>query len=335
MEPLQTFLDDPLRILRTIRFATRFNFTIVDEITEAIKQPEIKTALAKKVSFERIGRETDQMLEGENPADSIKYFYDYQIFSHLLKFPETCEELQNEDKVNELTHCSLRVSQILGILFKQIKKQGKFMDIEWPQEDALKEMQKNTFYSGILVPFKDHDYTIKKGKKAKTDKVFSYVMYESLKQPNKGKNFATACLTSLDEFITTVNTQEFDVVQVGTMVKNLGEYLKPTILLSIATEYFRDALMESSAEINPKHLENYIGKYQSYYLRMKEHKVENAHLITPLLNGKDLMKLYEIKGGPVLRTLTDVVFKWQLQNPDGSEDDLKQYLLDNKDNFIQ
>ena len=39
LEPLQTFLDDPLRVLRTIRFANRFEFKIVDDIIEAAKNP--------------------------------------------------------------------------------------------------------------------------------------------------------------------------------------------------------------------------------------------------------------------------------------------------------
>lgn len=334
MEPLQTFLDDPLRILRVIRFATRFNFKMVDEILEAVKDPKIKDALKAKVSFERIGRETDQMMEGNNPEGSIEYFYDFKIFSHILKFPETCEELQDEEKVNDLTYCSLKVCQILGKLFREIKSNSSFMSIDWPEEDALKEIQKNTFYSGILVPFKDYDYTITKSGKTKTDKVFSYVMYESLKQPNKGKTFATVCLSNLDRFIQLTNSSHFDVVDVGTAVKDLGEFLKPTILLSIATEYYNNELTDKSSDIDKETLLNYIQKYETFFCKMKEHKLENAHHIKPLLNGKDLMKLYSIGGGPILRKLTDEVFKWQLENPEGTKEQLETYLTENKERLL-
>ena len=45
LEPLQTFLDDPLRVLRTIRFATRFDFKIVEDIYIAAKDPRVKVII--------------------------------------------------------------------------------------------------------------------------------------------------------------------------------------------------------------------------------------------------------------------------------------------------
>ena len=42
LEPLQTYLDDPLRVLRTIRFATRYDYKIVEPIFEAAKDPRVQ-----------------------------------------------------------------------------------------------------------------------------------------------------------------------------------------------------------------------------------------------------------------------------------------------------
>ena len=44
LDPLKTFLDDPLRILRTIRFANRFQFRIMPEIISAAKNPKIRVS---------------------------------------------------------------------------------------------------------------------------------------------------------------------------------------------------------------------------------------------------------------------------------------------------
>ena len=38
---LKTFLDDPLRILRTLRFATRFGYKISNDIVESLKDERI------------------------------------------------------------------------------------------------------------------------------------------------------------------------------------------------------------------------------------------------------------------------------------------------------
>lgn len=64
LPPFQTFNDDPLRVLRLLRFSSRLNFEIVDEAKEAMRDPEIKKALRMKISRERIGVEIEKMLQG-------------------------------------------------------------------------------------------------------------------------------------------------------------------------------------------------------------------------------------------------------------------------------
>jgi tRNA nucleotidyltransferase (CCA-adding enzyme) len=41
LDPLQTFRDDPLRVLRCVRFASRFGYELVDDLKEAVKNEEI------------------------------------------------------------------------------------------------------------------------------------------------------------------------------------------------------------------------------------------------------------------------------------------------------
>ncbi|KAF8531004.1 hypothetical protein JB92DRAFT_2854526 [Gautieria morchelliformis] len=67
LPPKQTFLDDPLRVLRCIRFASRFGYDLVPELVEAAREREIQDALETKISRERIGDE-----ECPDPLRAIK-----------------------------------------------------------------------------------------------------------------------------------------------------------------------------------------------------------------------------------------------------------------------
>ncbi|KAF4650914.1 CCA tRNA nucleotidyltransferase, mitochondrial, partial [Perkinsus chesapeaki] len=60
--PTITFQDDPLRILRAVRFATRLGFKLDNEIVKAASNPHIYGLLLTKVSRERWGVEVHKML---------------------------------------------------------------------------------------------------------------------------------------------------------------------------------------------------------------------------------------------------------------------------------
>lgn len=66
MDPFQTFMDDPLRVLRLVRFASRLGFTIEPNVKENMGNESVLEALQAKISRERVGVEVEKMLKGES-----------------------------------------------------------------------------------------------------------------------------------------------------------------------------------------------------------------------------------------------------------------------------
>lgn len=83
LPPGQTFIDDPLRMMRAVRFATQLNFNIFPETFEAIRQ---NAARIKIVSGERIIDEINKIIMTPKPSVGFDLLYK----SGLLKiiFPQ-------------------------------------------------------------------------------------------------------------------------------------------------------------------------------------------------------------------------------------------------------
>ena len=85
---LQTFLEDPLRLLRTIRFKNRFDFTPVTELLEAAANPDVRDGICQTLSFESMVMELDKMLRGSNAYLAIADLHKFNLLSILFKFPD-------------------------------------------------------------------------------------------------------------------------------------------------------------------------------------------------------------------------------------------------------
>ena len=87
LEPVQTFKDDPLRVLRLIRFASRLDYTIEPETEKAMANPEIQDVLKIKISRERVGIELEKMLKGPRPCMALELINRFGLYKTVFTDP--------------------------------------------------------------------------------------------------------------------------------------------------------------------------------------------------------------------------------------------------------
>lgn len=98
LEPSQTYSDDPLRMMRAIRFASTLNFKIEENSLNAIKNEALRI---KIVSLERIMVEFNKIMLSERPSVGLKLLEETGLL-HLM-MPELTA-LKGIEEVEGQTH---------------------------------------------------------------------------------------------------------------------------------------------------------------------------------------------------------------------------------------
>ncbi len=98
LDPLQTFEDDPLRIIRAVRFASQLDFVIDEQTLRAI--PQMKERLAI-ISQERITEEFMKIMASPKPSIGLRLMFDTGMLKII--FPEV-DELAGVDQRQEYHH---------------------------------------------------------------------------------------------------------------------------------------------------------------------------------------------------------------------------------------
>ncbi len=93
-----TFSDDPLRMLRAIRFATVLQFSIEQQTLEAIHKNKERI---KIISQERITEELNKIILSKNPSIGFNLLFDTGLLAII--FPEM-QALHGTETINDLSH---------------------------------------------------------------------------------------------------------------------------------------------------------------------------------------------------------------------------------------
>ena len=98
LSPDITYSDDPLRMMRAIRFATQLNFTIEEKSFSAISKNKQRIAI---VSKERISDELNKIIQAPKPSIGFNLLFDSGLL-HLI-FPEMVK-LHGTETIKGLSH---------------------------------------------------------------------------------------------------------------------------------------------------------------------------------------------------------------------------------------
>ena len=98
LHPDQTYSDDPLRMMRAIRFASQLHFKIDEQSFDSIVKNQERLSI---VSAERISIELNKIMESPQPSVGLELLYLTGIMKQIL--PEV-HALQGVDEIDGQTH---------------------------------------------------------------------------------------------------------------------------------------------------------------------------------------------------------------------------------------
>ncbi|KAI9025600.1 hypothetical protein DFJ74DRAFT_664922 [Hyaloraphidium curvatum] len=316
---IQTFVDDPLRVLRVIRFASRYNYSMADDIPEAIHDESIRRALKVKISKERIGEEMRKMLKTKHPLRAIRFFHRLDLFPIIfLPPPEVADPAPDNGLLAAeylYTFLSSRAS-----LSDELKKVRDSIDVT---EAA------HLFLAAELLPFAGLTYLEKKKEVA----AVRFVVKDSLKLSNVEADMVCALQENTGRVADVANAVaagDDDRVKIGSLVRELGtrplmDRWPIAVVMAMIAECVRvhpegDDAFDFAVPV--------LAKYEHLLATVERLGLGGAWELKPIVDGQKVLLALQMKPGPRLKAILDDLIKWQLANPAADEEAATSWLVE-------
>ncbi|XP_010256421.1 PREDICTED: putative CCA tRNA nucleotidyltransferase 2 [Nelumbo nucifera] len=330
LPPKETFLDDPLRVLRAIRFGARFGFVIDEELKEAASCDKVKAAIADKVSRERIGHEIDLMISGNQPVKAMTHICDLQLFWVIFSLPDKYEPIIAEG-------CERTCIAHMDAAFNLLQQ------IECPT--ITDEQIRLYLFGALFLPLRKSVYRDNKGKKIP---LVNHVFRNSLKLKASDAEMVISLHNASERFISLIPLIALN--EEGKIEVDLGREeidvpvdsrrrILAGLLLREIKGFWRVALLMSTLlyPINPKQNEELLDRHfelekSRELFKRVENKIvdlglENVWELKPLVNGKDIMNVLQLKtGGPQVKEWQQRLLEWQLAHPYGTAEECLDWM---------
>ncbi|QPG75105.1 hypothetical protein FOA43_002446 [Brettanomyces nanus] len=334
LDPIKTFIDDPLRCLRLIRFASNFGFIIDPEASKAMKLDSIRTSLDQKISRERIGTEFRKTILGGDAVYGLKLMRDVgfiDIFGFGEKERGEEKVIKGADNVSDAVLKRLSTDGVSKSLDDVVEKlplieeqNGGFNRLQEliKQVKSGSDITRLAFYCSLILNRwndvkveigKDAKKTGKK-KKVKTVGAAYLVILQGLKMPIKLAELSDQIVSNMQRFSDDFgHFKEMKRSQLALkMLIPYGENWRLNLLVYYMLRNFKemDKIKENSVQIEE-------------LLELVDNQgLENIYKEPVKVNGRELIALTGKKPGPWLKEINEKLFKYQLDHPDCTKDEM-------------
>ncbi|RAL14851.1 tRNA adenylyltransferase [Aspergillus homomorphus CBS 101889] len=306
LEPYQTFQDDPLRVLRLIRFASRLGYRIHPETEAAMQNAHISEALRLKISRERVLKELEKMLHGPDPRGAL------HIIDCLGLYPTIFANFQDDATVETSSWLSAynTVERIL-----RASEDGLPAKQEDLRDFLIRDKQEE-YYAWMLsamAPWSRIPARPAKGKGRPPPPRAAEVARDSLRADNKVISVVGDAATSWQSIIEVKNSLSKrsmgeDPVEVRKLVGLHIRSWKKDWRLCVLHAMLQEVMQG-------REYGSVVAEYAAFISYIKESDLQDVYELKPLVNGDQIMKTMGGKKGPWLAKALQMVIDWQLLHP--------------------
>lgn len=296
LDPLKTFLDDPLRVLRLIRFAARFGFSLEENTKTAMSLPEVRQALVDKISRERVGTELAKTLES-NAVTGLQLLCETNLLNVVFGFGSMENDVLAFNGHQSLNEYANHLSEHTRDSIERVKNLPASSVI-----DNVLTTYKRLFWAGTVVqPYGSYKTVI--NSKGKDQFACDVILKEGVKFSKVDAEILTRIISSGDAYQTIVSRlPSFKRSEIGLLLKPYGDHFDLAFVLNLSGG-------------------DDVTKHQQFYDLVKEQGLDQVHKLKPLVDGKTLSKRLGRKPGPWMSPLLEKILVWQLDHPQGSIDE--------------
>ncbi|PHH58704.1 hypothetical protein CDD81_4809 [Ophiocordyceps australis] len=311
LEPLQTFTDDPLRVLRLIRFASRLKFAIDPETEKLMDHAGVLDALRVKISRERVGIELEKMLKGEYPCAALQLIDRLNLYHAIFTDPHQTALMRPE-----MTRWHVAYN-CLSSLMAERSHPGSVGNLLVRADHDIYAAWNLAALSPWMT-IQDVLDGLEKGKPPLP--LVAVVARNGFRAPNKLFDLVAASQRHMKEIIelkTAVCSQQDWVRErdkLGMIVRR-WDSRGGSWTLQVLNALLVDA-MEQLETWSDRDCQHFLAYWQQFLDHLGKIQVYNAHTIKPLVDGHMLARSMQVKPGKWMVKALDVCMAWQLRNPD-------------------